>query len=170
MPKRKIKIVVDADIARSAGETQHPVSSACRKALILIREHNHSLIACPLLRSEWKKHASAFAKKWLTSMIARKQVDFVDPPPVFSNALSALDFDHRLKTIALKDAHLVDAARAQGSFITSRDDNARSSIRCIQQLRELYQGIIWINPVTELEVLEDWLTKSKASTLNLGHL
>lgn len=168
MAAPKLDIVVDADVARSSGETQHPISSSCRKALMLMLTHQHSFVACPQVRSEWRKHASGFAKKWLSSMIARKQVVFVAATPDFADALASLDVDDMIKRIVLKDAHLVDAARAKGSFVTSRDDTARASIQTILELKGLCRNIVWINPVTESSTLEDCLTKSKAAAPTLG--
>lgn len=168
MAAPKLDIVVDADVARSSGETEHPVSSSCRKVLVLMLNNQHSFVACPLVLAEWKKHASIFAKKWLSSMIARKQVAFVDATPDFANALAVLDLDERIKSVALKDAHLVDAARTRGSFVTSRDDTARASIQTVRELNALYRKIVWINPVTESNTLEDCLTKSNATAPTLG--
>lgn len=167
MPAQKLEVVVDADVARSSGETEHPISSSCRRALILMLDNQHYFVACPQVRSEWKEHASSFARRWLTSMIARKQVAFITASPDFATALAQIDLDDKTKRIAQKDAHLIDAARAKGLFVTSRDDNARKSIRDISALNDLCRGIAWVNPVSEAEVLEACLTSpgSKAPTL-----
>lgn len=167
MPPKKLEVVVDADVARSSGETEHPISSSCRKALILMLDNQHYFVACPQVRAEWGKHASGFAKRWLTSMIARKRVAFVTASPDFATALAQIDLNDKAKHIAQKDAHLIDAARAKGLFVTSRDDNARTSIRGIRALNDLCRGIAWVNPVSEAEILEACFTKSrlKAPTL-----
>jgi len=167
VPPKKLEVVVDADVARSSGETDHPISSSCRRALILMLNNEHYFVACSQVRAEWGKHASGFAKRWLTSMIARKRVVFITASPDFATALAQIDLNDKTKDVALKDAHLVDAARARGLFVTSRDDNARSSIRGISALNDLCRGIAWVNPVSEAEILETCFTnsRSKAPTL-----
>lgn len=168
MPAPKLNIVVDADVARSSGETEHPVSSSCRKALTLMLDNQHYFVACPLIRAEWRKHASGFAKSWLASMIARKRVAFITTTPDFSAALEAAEIEEHVRRIAKKDAHLVDAARARGRFVTSRDDNARASIREVAQLTELFRGIAWVNPVSESKILEICLTSSRSNAPTLS--
>lgn len=167
MPAQRLEVVVDADVARSSGETEHPVSSSCRRALTLMLSNQHYFVACPQVRAEWRKHASGFAKRWLSSMIARKQVAFITSSPDFATALAQIEMDDRTKSIAQKDAHLIDAARAKGLFVTSRDDNARKCIRDIIALNELCRGVAWVNPVSESEILEKCFTssRSKAPTL-----
>lgn len=100
-------------------------------------------------------------------MIARKRVAFITVSPDFATALAQIDLDDKTKRIAQKDAHLIDAARAKGLFVTSRDDNARASIRDISVLNDLCRGIAWVNPVREAEILEACFTssRSKAPTL-----
>lgn len=167
MPAKKLEVVVDADVARSSGETEHPISSSCRRALNLISENQHYFVACPQVRAEWRKHASGFAKRWLASMIARKRVAFISASPDYATALAKIDMDEKKKGVAQKDAHLVDAARAKGLFVTSRDDAARTSIRDISELSDLCHGIAWVNPVSEADVLEACFksSRSKAPTL-----
>ncbi len=167
MPAKKLEVVIDADVARSSGETEHPVSSSCRRALTLLLKNQHYFVACPQVRAEWRKHSSGFAKKWLATMIARKQVAFITANLEFSSALAQIEMDDRTKKIAQKDAHLIDAARSKGLFVTSRDDNARTCIREITVLIELCRGVAWVNPVSESEILEKCFTssRSKAPTL-----
>lgn len=166
---KKLEVVVDADVARSSGETKHPVSSSCRKALTLMLENQHYFVACPKVRAEWRKHASAFARTWLSTMIARKRVVFIEANPVFATALEKIDLDDKTMSIAQKDAHLIDAARARGLFVTSQDDNARTNIRGIRALKDLYSEIAWVNPVSEANLLERCFTCSGSKAPTLAH-
>jgi hypothetical protein len=74
---RTLIIVIDADIARSSGTSEHPVSSNARKLLNLVRSEGHHIAMCPMLRAEWKKHQSGYAARWLSSMIAKRKVKFI---------------------------------------------------------------------------------------------
>ncbi|WP_164114947.1 hypothetical protein [Stenotrophomonas maltophilia] len=168
MPAKKLEVVVDADVARSSGETEHPISSSCRRALNLMSENQHYFVACPKVLAEWRKHASGFAKRWLNNMIARKRVAFITASPDYASALAEIDMDDKKKGIAQKDAHLIDAARAKGLFVTSRDDTARTSIQGISELSDLCRGIAWVNPVSEAEILEVCLTRSRSKAPTLA--
>ena len=45
MPEQgRRRLVIDADVARSAGETEHPVSSACGKFLSTTTELGHRVV------------------------------------------------------------------------------------------------------------------------------
>ncbi len=70
--KKKPKIlIVDASVLRAAGETNHPVSAACRESLKGILEICHKVAVSSELYEEWKKHESKWSKIWYGSM-ARK--------------------------------------------------------------------------------------------------
>jgi hypothetical protein len=90
-------------------------------------------------------------------MVARKQVCFVTHNGDIGNFISALKVNEKNKAIALKDCHIVDTALQNGKFVTSRDDNARAAFLSISELRPLVRGIAWVNPVTDLEALEQTL-------------
>ena len=63
MPERgRRRLVIDADVARSAGETEHPVSSACGKFLSTTTELGHRVVVTGEIRREWRKHASRLHK------------------------------------------------------------------------------------------------------------
>jgi hypothetical protein len=167
VPKHMLEVVIDADVARSSGETEHPVSSSCRKVLSAMLDKEHCFVACPQLLSEWKRHGSGFATRWLASMVARKRVAFITTNRDFAKAVAAIAMDDATKQSAQKDAHLIDAARAKGLFVTSRDDNARTSIRKLVALNHLWRDIAWVNPVSESSTLEKYFSdpRSKAPTL-----
>ncbi|MBR7907568.1 hypothetical protein [Burkholderia cenocepacia] len=157
MAKAKYKIVVDADIARSAGETMHPISSSCRKILDLILRNEHKFVACKKLRREWSDHSSSYATKWLASMIARKQVCFVENHDKIATLINSLELNEKNKAIALKDCHIVDVAIENGRFVTSRDDNAKAAFLSITEIHPFVRGITWANPVTDFDALKQKL-------------
>ena len=66
-------IVIDADIMRSAGTSEHPHSSHARQILEAIRDGGHRMVQCAPLMAEHRKHQGRFASAWRTSMVSRKQ-------------------------------------------------------------------------------------------------
>ncbi|MEL7383555.1 MAG: hypothetical protein AAGJ88_08175 [Pseudomonadota bacterium] len=155
----KLSIVVDADIARSSGLSEHPVSSGSRKLLECITKHGHYATMCPSLLNEWKAHRSLFARKWLASMIARRKVNFLkaDIPTSARNFLTASIEDSTLKEVALKDAHLVDAALYTNKLIASNDDRARNAFCTFSQNTGIWSEVAWVNAISNGSFLQDYL-------------
>lgn len=148
-----LSFVVDADIARSSGETEHPISSGSRKVLELISSGGHNLALCPTLRQEWKKHRSGFATRWMAAMVARKKVLFITPSPEILEYIESEVADSNEKTIALKDAHLLDAAWEADKIIASNDDNARKAFCNIAEKKMTISEIIWLHGVRDHECI-----------------
>lgn len=84
-----ISIVIDADIARSSGTSEHPVSSGSRALLDSVTKNGHKIVICPKLMNEWKNHRSLFARKWLASMIAKRKVKFIKPEEETNSTIAA---------------------------------------------------------------------------------
>jgi len=153
-----ISVVVDADIARSSGTSEHPVSSGSRALLDNVSKNGHTLAICPTMMAEWKKHRSLFARKWLASMIAKKKVQFIKPVEQTSDLINSHLTDERKITIAVKDAHLIDAALTVDRVIASNDDIARNvfcelSINCGD-----IRSIKWFNSISDKSFLANYLT------------
>lgn len=47
-------IVIDASVARAAGESGKPEPSACRATLLAMLTHNHKVAMSVSLRGEWR--------------------------------------------------------------------------------------------------------------------
>lgn len=153
-----LNLVIDADIAKSAGVSEHPVSSASRNLLssILNSENKHVLILCKNLKSEWSKHKSTYTTKWLATMTARKKVFIIkEETAVYLTQLieASKNISEREKEVAIKDAHLVELALANNAMIFSNDDKARK-VFCdladdIGRLKELK----WFNVVFDINLI-----------------
>lgn len=167
------EVVIDADVMRSAGESEHPVSSSSRQALVKIREGGHRMVSCEPLREEYKKHAGLFARKWQASMIARKQVTrWAYAPDVglrtrLSAAFPADATEQRDAT--LKDAHLLEAAGATGQRIVSRDQNAKGLFQSVCSSLHQYGALWWADLTSSPERVLAWLDSGlpNASDLRL---
>jgi hypothetical protein len=68
------RLVIDANVARSSGETEHPASGKCREFLDATTEFGHRVVMTAEIQQEWRTHASRYASRWLTRMYARRRV------------------------------------------------------------------------------------------------
>ncbi|MBX8602317.1 hypothetical protein K5D40_08700 [Pseudomonas cichorii] len=150
-------VVIDADVARSSGTTEHPVSSGSRKLLEAVSIGGHKLVLCPTLRQEWRNHRSKFAILWMASMVAKKKVVFITPGSNISRHISDNVPDSKNKEIALKDAHLIDAALESDKIVASNDDLARSAFCQIAREKREICSIIWMNAISNGEAFREKL-------------
>lgn len=151
-------IVIDADIARSSGFSEHPLSSGSRALLDRVKSGNHTAVMCPTLRAEWKKHRSLYSSRWLASMIAKKRVDFVNLEHTLKDKIESEVDDEKLKSVTTKDCHLVDAALISDKIVVSNDSNARKAFceLSMSLLGEL-KSIVWFHPIDDREFIKDFL-------------
>ena|SRR5437879_3502323 len=160
MPRKaSAELVVDASVARAAGETEHPVSRACREFLQEVLKICHRIVMTPEIRREWNTHRSRFAFSWLSSMTARKKVVRVDSEenPQLRQAICSLQVGEKERDAILKDIHLVEAALATGQTIVSLDDTLWGLLRQIAASVPSLRPVVWVNPVKEGEHATDGL-------------
>jgi hypothetical protein len=154
-------IVIDADIARAVGFSEHPVSSTSRALLeALMASKDIGIAFNRTLLDEWKKHQSTFARTWLSSMIAKRRFHLIKTVPgVAEGVVQSAPITDVQKKIAAKDAHLIDIALASGKFIASNDKTARAVFCLVSGNTPLFHGIIWAVPIdcstTLLSLLEE---------------
>jgi hypothetical protein len=152
-------IVVDASIARSAGETEHPVSSMCREFLETMRNCHHVFAANRELLDEWERHRSRFSRSWLVSMVRSGRLKSL---PEAANKELWSDFsgedcpEHDYRRIS-KDLHLVDAALCTDKRVASGDDRVRCSLKTCLNQHPPVGDIAWVNPILAAETPLDWL-------------
>lgn len=140
-------IVVDADVARAAGQAEHPVSGNARTVLLAISGAKLKIAFDHALKQEWDKHASSFSSKWLASMVARRQWHYVTATPAVSAELiEAANLPERARQIAHKDQHIVDLALATDRFIASNDSAARTVFATLAQQTPLLNQVYWMVP------------------------
>ena len=159
--KRSKRLVIDASVARSAGgETAvFPTSKHCRDFLRATLETGHCVVMTPVIREEWQRNKSRFARQWLVSMTARKKVYRLD-------SVMDKDLRHTLGQVAtsekdreamLKDCLLVEAAIVTDRSIISLDETVRSLFSGVAQELRTLRRIVWINPDKEHEQSIIWL-------------
>ena len=153
--KRSKCLVIDADVARSCGteEATHLVARKCREFLDGVREICHRVVMTSEISTEWRSHASRYARTWRVSMEARKKVIRV---PVYPDSCLRAGLEANAPNEAglaamLKDLHLLQAAMATDGIVVSRDDNARVLFRNAAGEVRAIRGIVWVNPVGEAD-------------------
>lgn len=164
-------IVVDADIAFSAGLSIAPVSKQSRRLLAAIDSSNINLAFCSRLRGEWRRHQSNLTKRWLASMVSRKRVSTIEPPQVFDEVIQACGFSAQNEAAALKDCHLIALAVSAAAPIASNDKVARKLYGQVSMHNPVIGQLLWLVPLDDCEELEklvrhggyvpeDWRIKS----------
>ncbi len=144
-PKSSQRLVVDASVAKAAGETNHPVSSACRETLMAILEVCHRVVMTQSLQAEWNNHASYISKKWLSSMTAKKKVIRLKEADLTQIKIDSTGLTVVEKEAIEKDRHLVQGAAAYDGIIITLDKK-------IIKNKDRFQSpkpIRWINPETD---------------------
>src|SRR3954452_5022187 len=77
---RSRRLVIDASIARAAGDSStHPTSRNCRDFLLIVLEICHRAVMTAPILEEWNRHQSRFASTWRKSMMARKKLEVLKP-------------------------------------------------------------------------------------------
>ncbi|WLH68817.1 hypothetical protein [Pseudomonas sp. FP2309] len=147
--------VVDADVARAAGLSEHPVSKGARSVLQAILNSDARAVFCPKLKEEWKQHKSIFSTRWQSSMTAKKKIDHIISTSNISEFIEISQVTDAQKAIAQKDAHVVDAALSIKSIIASNDNAARAVFKILGQFSGSVGELIWVSPTTECDRLLD---------------
>ena len=138
-------LVIDASVVRSAGETNHPVSSACRDVLLAVLSICHQVALTKPILDEWKKHMSRFSRKWRRSMEARRKVRrdvHPDQVRIDTRSLNVSD-----KQEIEKDRCLLEAAGAGDGIIITLDRELQDLL--CKADPALYMSITWVDPVKD---------------------
>jgi len=158
-PSLRKALVIDASVAGSAGTSSYPDSIKCRHFLNRVLRVCHRLAFSHALESEWTRHASRFARRWLTAMTDRGKVErFQLKQDVRLRAeitLAARSDGERRKM--LDDAHLIEAARHVNGPVASGDDKARNCFREATHSVRGLRAVVWVNPMADADRTLHWL-------------
>jgi len=156
------KHIVDADIARSAGSSVHPVSKSSRELLEELMQGDNEVYFCRKLLQEWSKHNSVIAKTWLSSMVSRKKAKITkDDHLALSKQIQINIQDEKTKSITTKDSHLIESAKKNGCIIYSNDNTARAAFSSIKKEISCIKEILWICPVDKIEEIKEEVLKKR---------
>ncbi len=155
------RLVIDANVLGEAGNQPDPGSRgiAVRAFLGAVLGICHRVVLTPAIRDEWKRHASSFARKWRVSMEGRKKIIRLDAPEdarlrkQFARAIPV----QRDKEAALKDVHLIEAARAADGIVASLDERARQIFASACEAIPDLASLTWVNPACAAEGVPAWL-------------
>jgi hypothetical protein len=92
-------------------------------------------------------------------MFARKKIDHIEifEDDDFRNQLEELAATKKQKAAMLKDAHLIEAARAKGLRVAALDDIVRNLFRKAAGSISPLRQVCWINPTQAGEDPLGWL-------------
>lgn len=164
-----LAIVVDASVARAAGESGKPQPEACRQSLLAILNHGYRLAMSAPLRAEWMKprsdnalpYASLFALRWLTQMQSAGRVEEItlaENSALRQRCLQALQEDRQTVTsveAVSKDLHLVETALQADRRVLSLDIRIVHHLEKLQEIAAEICSVMWVHPVKH--PAEAWL-------------
>jgi hypothetical protein len=153
------RLVIDANIARSAGTTEVPSSSYSRICLNAVLDADYIAVFNKALRQEWRKHASLHATRWRVSMVARRRIEDKE----------GAEFAHHLDRVCAclertsskdalrKDFHLIQSALATEQLILSNEKEfprfVASACNAVKVLLQLH----YANPAVEGDACILWI-------------
>lgn len=142
-------LVVDASVARAAGDKAEPPSGPCRAALQQIDQMGYDIAMDRDLKNEWEDHWSNFSRRWLVTMRSRRRTKV---PAVWDGVLSLLDAasdleGHGPEEVA-KDVHLVGLAVQTDRRVVSHDTRQRTLLRRLDLPAEVHR-VHWVDPVDD---------------------
>lgn len=165
---KRLRLVVDASVARASGASENLYSINCRKILDNICDICHSVIISGKIKEEWDNHRSPFSTWWLGKMIALEDkvvqweelIDKLLRKKVESNVGNAIN-------VVLKDIHLVEAAFYHDMVIISLDNRTRKHLcKVVKKIPDL-KSIIWINPDRDnIDQVIEWLKNGNEELSN----
>lgn len=158
--KKSKTLVIDSDIARAAGTTQHPVSSACREVLENVLEICHKIALSPILKEEWSKHQSKYTRTWLRTMIAKRKFEFkqISEDQQLREQITQHAVTPEINEIMQKDVHLIETAQAADKIVLSMDNTVHQHFKTISNHIHPLKEISWANPHPDRqEAVISWL-------------
>lgn len=174
MPKAKPQIVVDASVARAAGDaSMHPVSKNCRESLQAISNSKIDIVTCSLLISEWKNHQSNYSRLWLISMIARGRFKCLSNDLTNHGLRESINTHAKTENCANameKDAHLIEIALQTGRRVIALDETVRNLYKSLSKHHPPIKTVLWANPVIDEDSTTEWISTGcpSISRLQLG--
>lgn len=156
-----MRLVVDANIAQSAGTSDVPVSHYSRECLNAIRDHGHVAVFCEQLLIEWREHASLVSRRWWKSMVARRRIESLEGVrfAALEDRACACLAQEKWQVDFAKDFHLVRTALATDRTILSNETEfprfLATAAASVRALSAIYYG----NPATEGDACIGWIRR-----------
>lgn len=159
LPATSRRLVVDTNVARSASESEHPISDACRRVLETMLTKQHRVVLSATQYMEWQKHQSGFSKNWLRQMISKKLHVLLSPEPDSGliDRIYALDCTAKAQAEMVKDAHLLENALATDDAVISQETNVFILFCANAGALQIPRRVAWVNPVDGSTDCITWL-------------
>jgi hypothetical protein len=153
------RLVIDANIAHSAGTCEVPSSRYSRTSLEVVLEGDYVAVFNQSLRQEWKDHSSKYARIWWRSMAAQKRIEDTEGEE-FAQHLdrACLCLEHDTWKDALrKDFHLVQSALASGQTIISNEKHFPFFVATVCHTVKELASLYYANPTVEGDICILWI-------------
>ena len=159
LPDSSRRLVVDTNVARSASESQHPISDACRQVLKTIIAKQHQVVLTATQEAEWQKHKSPFTRGWLVQMASKKLWYPIKPEPDsgLTDLVYALECTPNVRKDLLKDVHLLENALATDEVVLSQETNVLGLFCKHAHALQIPRRVAWVNPVADIAACVAWL-------------
>ena len=159
LPATSRRLVVDTNVARSASESQHPISDACRQVLETMLSEQHKIVLTATQFQEWQKHQSPFTRNWLARMASKKLWHVLNPEPNsgLTDRIYALECTARIRKEMLKDVHLLDNALATDDVVLSQETKVFGLFCNYANALQLPRAVAWVNPADDVAACVAWI-------------
>ncbi len=154
------KIVVDSNVARSAGNVSDiPISGHSRDALLAILNRKHLLVLNEPFEAEWKKHESRFAKSWRVTMQQRGRICWIasDEFGALARRLGEIEEANFPKDALLKDMHVFACALATDRIVVSNESRLKKHLLRLAAFETSILLLSWASPNEEGKDCAIWL-------------
>jgi hypothetical protein len=158
-PSTSRRLVIDASIAHSAGESGVFRATACRELLVCVLSVGHRVVMTAEIVVEWEKHRSRYASAWLVKMTRLQKIEQLEPGEhaALRGTMQDITSDVGILRAMLKDLHLIEAALAADRIVISLDEKARGHFSNVSAAVDELKQILWANPVLKQEKVVIWL-------------
>lgn len=151
--------VVDACVAKSATEGNHPYSGQARSALMQLQRSKAHVLFSESVIAEWQRHASAFSVRWRAAMESRGLAIRVKDRP---NRLLRKMIRNTLQDSAdvaalLKDVHLLELAISYTCAVISSDNRSGRLAAEVAAAHDPIKRVQWISPHTMENQCHAWI-------------
>lgn len=155
-----MKLVIDADVMQSAGNSVAPVSSNARKVLVEMKNNGDKAYFCQKLWGEWKNHSSKFSLQWISSMVASRKLVKVTITDDTENHLMTHPHSKQ-RSAAIKDCHLIEISSLADKIIISNDSLAKNAFSALLDNRSKFNNIYWMSPTNDIDHINEYVFKNK---------
>jgi len=146
-------------VARSASESQHPISDACRQVLDAMTTGQHRVVLSKTQYWEWQKHQSGFAKNWLARMMGKKLYVVLNPEADsgLTDRIYRLECTEKTRKEMLKDVHLLESALATDHAVVSQETNVLALFTTHTEALGIPRAVAWVNPAENVTACITWI-------------